>query len=106
MGGYAPWFTGQSLLQEQQSYRSSFSDGSLFYWIENRHVVTINSPDGQLKQCFTIGEDTATLHEEDCRAEWVESLYKQGRDFNSLTQELLFDGKTMDYRQIPSLLNK
>lgn len=106
MGGYAPWFTGQSLLQDHESYRSSFSDGSLFYWIDNRRVVTINSPDGRLKQCFTIGDDTATLYEEDCSAEWVEPLYKQGRDFNALTQELLFDGKTMDYRQIPSLLNK
>ncbi|MEF1288318.1 LTA synthase family protein [Vibrio sp. M260118] len=103
MGGYAPWFTGQSLLQEQESYRSSFSNGSRFYWIDGRHVVAINSPDGELKRCFSIGDDTATLQREDCSADWVEPLYQQGRDFNALTQELLFDGKTLDYRQLPSL---
>ncbi|MDC5804579.1 LTA synthase family protein [Vibrio europaeus] len=103
MGGYAPWFTGQSLLQEQEFYRSSFSDGSLFYWVDNRHAVTINSPDGQLKQCFTIEDNTISLTKADCNAEWVQPLYQQGRDFNNLTQQLLFDGKTLDYRHLASI---
>jgi len=103
MGGYAPWFTGQSMLQNHDDYRSSFSDGSLFYWVDNRHVVTINSPDGQLKQCFTIEENTISLNKADCSAEWVQPLYQQGRDFNRLTQQLLFDGKTLDYRHLASI---
>lgn len=103
LGGSVPWFTGQSLLNEKATYRSSFSKGSLFFWIDNRHLVTINSPDGTLQRCYTIDENTIKIHNASCDEEWVQPLYKQGRDFNKLTQDLLFKGKTMEYRAIPSI---
>ncbi|USD65160.1 LTA synthase family protein [Vibrio sp. SCSIO 43136] len=103
MGGYAPWFTGQSLLQPQQAYRSSFSDGRLFFWVDNRHLVTIDSGTGKLQQCFTIDDNTVKLHRADCDESWVKPLYEQGRDFNALTQQLLFDGKTLDYRTLETI---
>lgn len=106
LGGEAPWFTGQSLLEPEYKNRSSFSDGSTFFWVDNRNLVTIDSTNGKLQRCYTIGDNTIKLHKADCNEEWVQPLYKQGRDFNELTQELLFNGKTMDYRKLDSIFTK
>lgn len=100
LGGYAPWFTGQSLLNEQYTGQSSFSDGSLFFWVDGKRMVTIDSSNNSLQQCFHIKEDTIRLKRADCNESWVAPLFEQGRDFNALTQELLFNGETTQYRDI------
>ncbi len=100
LGGYAPWFTGQSLLNEHYAGQSSFSDGSLFFWVEGKRMVTIDSSNNTLQQCFHIKKDTIKLKRADCKAPWVTPLFEQGRDFNALTQELLFKGETNQYRDI------
>jgi len=103
LGGSAPWFTGQSLLNENYKSRTSFSDGSTYFWVDGQKLVTIDSTNGELQRCYTIGDNTIKLHKADCGEDWVQPLYEQGRNFNELTQELLFSGKTMDYRKLDSI---
>ncbi|CCN80383.1 putative Sulfatase/Phosphoglycerol transferase/alkaline phosphatase superfamily [Vibrio nigripulchritudo SFn27] len=105
LGGSVPWFTGSSLLDENFNGQSSFSDGSLFFWVDGKNMITIESSNHELQQCFHIQKDTVTLQKADCSEPWVEPLYQQGRDFNALTQELLFNGETTQYRDIFSQKN-
>lgn len=103
LGGSASWFTGQSLLEPEYHNRSSFSNGSTYFWIDDQRLITIDSTNGELQRCYNIDDNTIKLHKTDCNEEWAQPLYEQGRDFNELTQELLFNGKTMDYRKLESI---
>ncbi|WP_102523441.1 LTA synthase family protein [Vibrio tapetis] len=103
LGGSAPWFSGQSMLTSNYEGFASHSSGSRFNWIHKNKFIQLESSTGELISCQVIGEDTITLQESNCNEDWAQPLYEQGRDFNELTQELLFNGKTMDYRKLKSI---
>lgn len=103
LGGSVPWFSGESMLSDNYKGFASYSHGSRFHWIHDNKLIQLESSTGELLECRVIGEDTITLAESNCNEDWTQPLYQQGRDFNELTQELLFNGKTMDYRKLESI---
>ncbi|MDN3679527.1 LTA synthase family protein [Vibrio tapetis subsp. quintayensis] len=103
LGGSAPWFSGESMLSGDYKGFASFSVGSRFNWVHKNKRIQLESSTGELIDCSIIEDDTITLQSSSCDQDWVQPLYQQGRDFNELTQELLFNGKTMDYRKLESI---
>ncbi|MCY9846440.1 LTA synthase family protein [Vibrio caribbeanicus] len=103
LGGYAPWFTGHSLLDPNYSGRSSFSFGSGFFWMKKDHGISINAKTGELAQCFNIGDNVVSKKTVNCdEQEWAQELYKEGSYYNNLSQYHLFNGTTTDYRSKPT----
>lgn len=97
LGGYVPWFTGNSLLDKNYKGRASFSFGSGFFWLTKEHGIAINVRTGELAQCFEIGEDTVTKNIIKCDRPWVEELFNEASYYNSISQKLLFEGKTTSF---------
>lgn len=100
LGGYVPWFTGRSLLDSSYEGRSSFSLGTEFFWMTKTHGIAINSTTGELSHCFNIGEDVVSKNLVDCSQQtWSQPLFSEGSYYNAISQALLFEGKTLQYRQ-------
>lgn len=101
LGGYAPWFTGHSLLDENYRGRASFTFGTGFFWLTKEQGIAINVKTGELAQCFEIGADRVTKREVACDGQaWAEMLYQEASYYNAISQYLLFKGRTTDYRPI------
>ncbi|MGR2823159.1 LTA synthase family protein [Vibrio vulnificus] len=102
LGGYAPWFTGHSLLDDQYSGRASFAFGTGFFWLTKDYGIAINVKTGELAQCFEIGQDHVTKREIACETSaWAETLYQEASYYNAISQHLLFKGRSTDYRPRP-----
>jgi phosphoglycerol transferase MdoB-like AlkP superfamily enzyme len=100
LGGSVPWFTGHSLLDSSYKGRSSFSFGTGFFWMTKDHGIAINSATGELSLCFEIGKDVVSKKTVECaQQEWSQSLFAEGSYYNAISQKLLFDGKTTQYRK-------
>lgn len=105
LGGYVPWFTGNSLFDDSYSGRSSFSYGTNFFWLTRDHGVAIDSATGELRSCFDIDNDVVTKKTLECSEQaWSESLFAEGSYFNAISQQLLFEGKTQQYRKVNTKL--
>ncbi|PSV34089.1 LTA synthase family protein [Photobacterium sp. GB-210] len=105
LGGYVPWFTGNSLFDDSYDGRSSFSYGTNFFWLTKNHGVAIDSATGELHSCFDIDNDVVTKKPLACSEQaWSESLFAEGSYFNAISQQLLFEGKTQQYRKVNTKL--
>ncbi|WP_238787446.1 LTA synthase family protein [Vibrio navarrensis] len=98
LGGYAPWFTGHSLLDPNYAGRASFAFGTGFFWMSKEHGIAINVETGELAQCFEIGADTVSKKTVACDQPWANALFEEASYYNSISQYLLFKGRTTDYR--------
>ncbi|GEM74664.1 LTA synthase family protein [Vibrio sagamiensis] len=99
LGGYVPWFTGHSLMDHHYPGRSSFSFGNGFFWMTKDHGIAINSSTGELSLCFEIGDNVVSKKTVDCEQQpWSQALFKEGSYYNAISQQLLFEGKTQQYR--------
>ncbi|EKO5200353.1 LTA synthase family protein [Vibrio vulnificus] len=102
LGGYAPWFTGHSLLDSNYSGRASFAFGTGFFWMTKEHGIAINVETGELAQCFEIGQDRVTKHTVPCDTQpWAQTLFNEANYYNTISQYLLFKGRSTDYRSRP-----
>ena len=100
LGGDVPWFTGQSLLDVNYEGRSSFSVGNGFFWVTKEHGIAINSATGELSLCFDIGDDVVSKTTVPCAQQtWSQPLLQEGSYFNAISQQLLFEGRTQEFRQ-------
>ncbi|EAR53260.1 hypothetical protein SKA34_14580, partial [Photobacterium sp. SKA34] len=51
--------------------------------------------------CFDIDNDVVTKKTLVCSEQaWSESLFAEGSYFNAISQQLLFEGKTQQYRKV------
>ncbi|MBE4592319.1 phosphoglycerol transferase [Vibrio navarrensis] len=98
LGGYAPWFTGQSLLNPHYAGRASFAFGTGFFWMSKDHGIAINAETGELAQCFELGADTVSKKTVACDQPWANALFEEASYYNSISQYLLFKGRSTDYR--------
>ncbi|EOU2463297.1 LTA synthase family protein [Vibrio navarrensis] len=98
LGGYAPWFTGHSLLDPNYAGRASFAFGTGFFWMSKEHGIAINVETGELAQCFEIGADTVSKKTVACDQPWANALFEEASYYNSISQYLLFKGRSTDYR--------
>ncbi|ELV8624520.1 LTA synthase family protein [Vibrio cidicii] len=98
LGGYAPWFTGHSLLDPNYAGRASFAFGTGFFWMSKEHGIAINAETGELAQCFEIGADTVSKKTVACDQPWANALFEEASYYNSISQYLLFKGRSTDYR--------
>lgn len=98
LGGYAPWFTGHSLLDPNYAGRASFAFGTGFFWMSKEHGIAINVETGELAQCFEIGSDTVSKKTVACDQPWANALFEEASYYNSISQYLLFKGRSTDYR--------
>ena len=98
LGGYAPWFTGHSLLDPNYAGRASFAFGTGFFWMSKEHGIAINVETGELAQCFEIGADTVSKKTVACDQPWANALFEEASYYNSISQYLLFKGHSTDYR--------
>src|SRR5690606_31391630 len=98
LGGYAPWFTGHSLLDPNYAGRASFAFGTGFFWMSKEHGIAINVETGELAQCFEIGADSVSKKTVACDQPWANALFEEASYYNSISQYLLFKGRSTDYR--------
>lgn len=103
----APWFSGHSLLQKNNYLSAaSFSRENIFHWINNNQLLEIDLANNSLEKCFHIKSDTFHLNQANCESESFQKQYQVAKQFNSLTQHLLFLGKTKNFHSMDKLFSQ
>ncbi|KAB0302263.1 hypothetical protein F2Z80_14520 [Vibrio fortis] len=63
------------------------------------HGIAFDSATGEFSQCFDIGYDVVSKTTVPCAQQtWSQPLFQEGRYFNAISQELLFEERTQEFR--------
>lgn len=97
LGGYVPWFTGQSLLSKPYNGFAHYSDGQSVNWIEDSQLVRFTVNDDNQTECFTIIANGLALSEADCSQGSYTTMLERAQAYTRYTQSLLFTGETSNF---------
>lgn len=93
LGGEAPWFYGQSVLDPNYSEHADLSTGTRFHWFAEGYHLILESTNGELVSCERIKEDTVSAEVVTCNTPVVKKMYHQAKDYLLYSQQQLFDDK-------------
>ncbi|MFT5721035.1 MAG: phosphoglycerol transferase MdoB-like AlkP superfamily enzyme [Motiliproteus sp.] len=96
MGGSTAGFSGHSLLDSNYPGFADFSVGETLSWVENSSLIELNATTGALQECYGIDADTVSTETIDCESE-QRAAAGRARDFLFYSQQLLFEGRTVDF---------
>lgn len=101
LGGYVPWFTGGSLLSEEQPRFVQFSRGRSASWIEQSNMVRFDVTQFEHYECFHVAEDGISNTNVPCASNSVfEKLFQRAQAYVRVTQKILFSGETAEFNHL------
>lgn len=100
LGGQVPWFSGQSLLAAAAPGIADFSRGQQVSLLYGRQLITLDSRKGRLQSCSRLSANGLAMAVEPCSGAGWQSLARSAWGYIRYSQQLLFAGRTVDYRPV------
>ncbi|MDY0116029.1 MAG: LTA synthase family protein [Sulfurimonadaceae bacterium] len=101
LGGNIPWFTGQSLLQDEYTGFAHYSSGQSMNWIKGRHLVrfdvTLDIHNNNKTECYKIADNGIDLTAQNCEDAHYQTMLQEAQAYTRYTQGLLFAGKSSEF---------